>query len=395
MAKSRVTIGLVLTRTPRYSETFLINKIKGLINNGFNVILFTDKPSESKHEFREVVGYTLPTKHVLRFIMVMAVMIITMIRSPRRLYRFYKLERREGLDLTLLAKKVFISAHIFPYNIDCLHFCFATLGVNRENVGRAIGAKLSTSFRGYDIELYSLTRPGVYSLLWNRLDKVHTISDALYRKSRSLGLPESVPCEKIIPAIDASRFLHERSHRDSGDFVKILTVARLQWVKGLEVAIDAMAILKARGLNFRYTIVGDGVEKERLLFARSQHGLEAEVIFAGQKDHAQVAQMMKDYDLYIQPSLQEGFCNAVIEAQASGLLCIVSDAGGLPENVLDKKTGWVVPRGSANALASAILKVTRMSYDEKERVSRAAIERVKREFTIEEQQSRFARFFRY
>lgn len=395
MAESKTTIGLVLARMPRYSETFLANKIKGLTNSGFNVILFTDKPSESKHGFREVVGYTLPTKPVRRFIVVMAVMILTAICSPRRFYRFFKLEHSGRFDFVLFAKKVFTSAHILPYSIDYLHFCFTTLGVNRENVGKAMDAKVSTSFRGYDIDRYPLTRLGVYSRLWRRLDKVHTISDSLYQKARFLGLPESVPCEKIMPAIDASRFLHEKKHRGVTDFVKILTVARLQWVKGLEVAIDAMAILKSKGVNFRYTIVGDGEERERLLFARHQHGLMQEVIFAGQKDHTVVAEMMKEHDLYIQPSLQEGFCNAVLEAQASGLFCIVSDAGGLPENVLDKKTGWVVLRGCATALADMISKVSTMSNNEKENISRAAIERVKRDFTIDKQQSHFARFFRY
>ena len=48
---------------------------------------------------------------------------------------------------------------------------------------------------------------------------------------------------------------------------------------------------------------------------------------------------MKNSDVYIQSSVQEGFGNAVLEAQASGLCCIVSDAEGLSENVLNEKTG--------------------------------------------------------
>ncbi|MBK7870836.1 MAG: glycosyltransferase family 4 protein [Saprospiraceae bacterium] len=51
-------------------------------------------------------------------------------------------------------------------------------------------------------------------------------------------------------------------------------------------------------------------------------------------------------DIYLQYSIQEGFCNAVLEAQAMGLLCIVSDAEGLPENILHGQTGWVVPKGN-------------------------------------------------
>ena len=50
------------------------------------------------------------------------------------------------------------------------------------------------------------------------------------------------------------------------------------------------------------------------------------------------------HSIYLQYSIQEGFCNAVLEAQALGLLTIVSDAEGLPENVIHGETGWVVPK---------------------------------------------------
>ena len=68
------------------------------------------------------------------------------------------------------------------------------------------------------------------------------------------------------------------------------------------------------------------------------------VSFKGKLAHMEVKKAMEQADIYLQYSLQEGFCNAVLEAQAMGLLCIVSDAEGLPENVLHGQTGWVVPK---------------------------------------------------
>jgi colanic acid/amylovoran biosynthesis glycosyltransferase len=102
---------------------------------------------------------------------------------------------------------------------------------------------------------------------------------------------------------------------------------------------------------------------------------------------------MRESDIYIQPSLQEGFCNAVLEAQANGLLCIVSDAEGLPENVVHGVTGWVVPRADAESLADMIISASELSCSEKEQVGRAAAERVQREFSLEEQRCKFVRFF--
>ena len=72
----------------------------------------------------------------------------------------------------------------------------------------------------------------------------------------------------------------------------------------------------------------------------------------GRKTHDGVKTHLEWADIYIQPSIQQGFCNAVLEAQAMGLLCIVTDADGLSNNVVEGKTGWFVPKRSPNALAN-------------------------------------------
>ena len=61
-------------------------------------------------------------------------------------------------------------------------------------------------------------------------------------------------------------------------------------------------------------------------------------------------------DIYIQPSIQEGFCNSVLEAQAMGLLVIVSDAEGLHENVINNVTGWVVKKRNPILLSEKLRK---------------------------------------
>ena len=91
--------------------------------------------------------------------------------------------------------------------------------------------------------------------------------------------------------------------------------------------------------------------------------------------------------------MQEGFCNAVLEAQAAGLLCIVSDAEGLPENVLNGATGWVIPKRQPAAIANAILGAISITQNEKEKLVFYARERVKTEFSLEKQTSEFVQFY--
>ena len=78
---------------------------------------------------------------------------------------------------------------------------------------------------------------------------------------------------------------------------------------------------------------------------------------------------------------------------SSGLLCIVSDAEGLPENVLHGITGWVVPKHRPELLANQIETVLHMSSEQHEQIRRQAIERVRREFNLEKQQREFLEFY--
>ena len=111
-------------------------------------------------------------------------------------------------------------------------------------------------------------------------------------------------------------------------------------------------------------IIGDGSEYERLVFAAYQLGIKDHVTFAGILPQVDVKKQLEHSDMYLQYSIQEGFCNAVLEAQAMGLLCIVSNAEGLAENVLDGKTGWVLPKRQPELLAEKIKDVIGMSHTE-------------------------------
>jgi colanic acid/amylovoran biosynthesis glycosyltransferase len=83
----------------------------------------------------------------------------------------------------------------------------------------------------------------------------------------------------------------------------------------------------------------------------------------------------------------------VLEAQAMGKLCIVSNAEGLSENVLHEQTGWVVPKYSPNALARTISKVVALNPEEKSTITKNAQKRVQEEFNIEKQQREFLNFY--
>ena len=95
----------------------------------------------------------------------------------------------------------------------------------------------------------------------------------------------------------------------------------------------------------------------------------------------------------MQYSISEGFCNSVLEAQAMGLLCVVSDGGALPENVFHEKTGWIAPKRNPAALAKTITEVINLPEDLKQQISTNAQQRVANEFNLEKQQKEFVEFY--
>ena len=103
--------------------------------------------------------------------------------------------------------------------------------------------------------------------------------------------------------------------------------------------------------------------------------------------------VLNNANLYVQPSIGEGFCNAVLEAQALGKLCVVSDAGGLVENIINNKTGIIVPKLSSLEIYKAIIQMISMTQEQKEEMSMLAKQNVSENYHIEKQQQEFLNFY--
>ncbi len=378
-------IGIVLSQTPGYSETFFRSKIKGLQKNGIEVCLFCQYKGEEL-DICPVITSPKRSSNPLLQTWYFAKEFVLLLPYFPVIMRYVKLERKEGSGWGLLLKKIYLNAHLLKTKLDWLHFGFATMALGKETVAKTIGAKMAVSFRGFDMTVYPVKNPGCYKLLWKHVDKIHTISMSLLSLAKTNGLPESIPFVKIMPAININLFQSSEQHYFRKNKPVFMTTGRLHWIKGFVETMEALAILKAKGIDFTYKIIGEGQDYERIAFAAYQLGIKDRVQFLGKLPHEEVKQHLEGADVYIQYSIQEGFCNAVLEAQAMGKLCVVSDAEGLTENVLHEKTGWVVPKYSPELLAERIEKVLEMTEEDKKTISQNAVQRVKKEFKIERQE---------
>ena len=386
-------IGLVLNNIPKISETFLISKIKILQDGGNEVIIFTNKKGKS-NLCRVVQQRRLSNNIFIQIGLIIIYLFLLIIKKPRTIKKFLILEKNDGVSFQRRIKNLYLNSHILNENLDWVHFGFATLMIRRENIAKAIDAKMGVSFRGYDISIYPLKHKFCYHKCWDKIDKVHSISKDLLVTAYELGLNKNTHSSIINPAINTKQFISRKKNRNKNRKIRFLSVARLHWKKGIEYTLQSLSILKSRGLLFSYTIVGSGVEYERLMYAVYQLGLDQEVIFAGKVLYEEINQYYENSEIYLQYSIQEGFCNAVLESQSMGLITLVSDAEGLAENVIDHQTGWVVRKRSPELLANKIEYILSLPKKKINEVKANAISRIQSEFDLELQQRKFLKFYK-
>ena len=242
----KLKIGLILPAIPGYSETFIINKINGLVEHGYKVSLFVYSSINPN-----TIPESIPTYcqiDITKKFHLFSSLITILIKYPVQCVYFLYLERVSSRSWIDSLKNLVINSHIFGKSLDWIHFGFATTGIGKENLAQALGIKVAVSFRGYDIGLYPHQHPGCYNLLWQKIDKVHTISDDLYQRALKLGLDPKTPIQKITPAIDTV-FFKSTTNVNLRTPIRILTIGRLVWKKGFEYALQTLSLLKKKQIN--------------------------------------------------------------------------------------------------------------------------------------------------
>jgi glycosyltransferase involved in cell wall biosynthesis len=111
----------------------------------------------------------------------------------------------------------------------------------------------------------------------------------------------------------------------------------------------------ARAPDVEFVLVGDGPLRPKLEEQARSLGIEASVRFLGLR--SDVADILRDSDVFVRPSLTEGMSLTVLEAMACGLPVVVTPVGGTSEVVTDGANGCLVAPGDVSALSAALLKL--------------------------------------
>ena len=227
------------------------------------------------------------------------------------------------------------------------------------------------SIKGVLAEEARQERGFVRSLLWSlsRLERMNArnadgvITTSAYCREairRHYGVAHQRV--RLVPeGIDLARWrrIAQATPRRS-DGATILCVARQYPRKHIADLLRAMPLVHAAVPAARAVIVGDGPEHARLRALAAELRLGAAVNLVGAiPDDDVVAQMYFQADVFCLPSVQEGFGIVFLEAMASGLPIVATNAAAIPEVVPHRRAGLLVPPGDVGALAEALIELLR------------------------------------
>lgn len=185
-------------------------------------------------------------------------------------------------------------------------------------------------------------------------------------------LPNAVDLTKFHPG---NKYFYREQYNIDNNVFFVLLVADLSSHKGHYTAIQSILEVKKKNNKILLWIVGKSRDNfsnyifqlEKLI---SEMNLQDEVVFVGERDD--IPELMRAADCLILPSLREGLPLVVLEAQASGLPVIASPISGIPEAIIDGKTGYLVSASDWKGYANKIIRLIQHP-DLRENLSKSAL----------------------
>jgi len=322
-------ITYIANKFPKLSETFVLGQITDLIDRGHDVeIIAIEKPTDETAN-EEVTKYNLLEKiHYIN-------------KSP------------SILEFELNDK--ILSSLIFT---DLIHAHFAANPASWAlKISQLFDIPFVFTAHAYDIYI----NPDVEGLRekFESATKVITISN--FNKDyllNLLGQEFEEKIEVIRCGIDLDKFCY--SIRTPKEIIKILFVGRLVEKKGLSYAIESINRVLKDYQNIELRMIGNGPLINEVNDLIKELNLNEKIVLLGAQPHSRVLKEMEEADIFFLPSLtaengdREGIPVSIMEAQATGLPIVSTIHTGIPELVLDGKTGFLVAEKDTTAMAERL-----------------------------------------
>lgn len=380
-------VGLVVHRFPSPEHPYILDWVMKIWQSDIDLVVIAEKTVKNDRAFKNLRRINLVSEPEFGSLLTG---MVSMFLHPLKFLSMLNVLRvsESGKWLTIL-RKAFEYLPLLTEDFDLIHFNAPQIAERRFELKNIFRAPVLVSFRGQDFTYY----PDRYDRLLKGSTHLHFISQFLIGQASRRGY-KGLKHELILPMVDVDFYSPSNSKMDSERNSRrvIFSAARLEWVKGWEFALQAVALLIERGWDVQYDIAGDGDLKDMLLFTIDQLGIADRVRLLGWQSSEQVRDRMRTAEIYLLTSVEEGFNNSVLQAQACGLPVVCSNEGGLPENIVNGETGLLAQSRDAWDTAEKIESLFR-DPDLLMSMGRNAVQHAQK-FSINEGAARFEKLYR-
>lgn len=365
-------IAFILPAFPVLSETFILNQITGLLDLGHEVEIFAEYDPKQQKVHEDIERYHLmqrvhypdiPSNRLMRVLKALYLIITNFSKAPAAILRSLNVFKygKQALSLRLFYTLLPFIGKTNTYDIIHCHFGpTGTLGAILKTLG--LKGKLVVTFHGYDMSVISVQKGrDIYRRLFDTAHLLMPISDHWRIKLIEMGAdPGKVFVHRV--GIELEHFGFKAQSDQGSETVKLLTVARLVEKKGIEYGIRAVSIVCQRHPEWfiQYDIVGEGPLRTELEPQIRQLGANEKIRLLGAKTSNELRRLMIQFHIFLLPSVtaqngdQEGIPVSLMEAMATGKPILSTVHSGIPELVLDGKSGFLVPERDVDALAEKL-----------------------------------------
>ena len=384
MQDRKLNICLVVNEFPGLTETFITTKALELCKKGHKVTVI-------KNQVNKLVN----TSH-LAAVKKAGINIISApeagsLRSIIQLLIKYPTVALQSISFSL--KKF---AHNFQSNLkshllkkypfDIIHIEFSGLGVVYQKALEQSTAKTIVSCRGTAEKVKPLSEPHrkeQLKKLFNTVTAIHCVSQDMVNTIA----PFCSDSSKVFinrPSIDTSIFKRNDPYPEQHATINILSIGRFTFQKGYLIGLMAMHILHNKGLQYTWTIVGDGPLKEEMIYHVNAFGIQDKVKMVGKKNRDEILELYNSTDIFLLTSFYEGIANVCLEAMSMELPVVATRSGGMEEVIEHGKDGLLCNTYDPESIANAVLSISENAGLRK-LMGVHARHKVMNEFTIQKQ----------
>lgn len=352
----------VVSLFPCWSETFIVREISALIESGVDVRILSLKHASEDLVHEDAAALLDRVQHPRSPLAAVTAFIATAARRPlvlatvlwRIIADSWRSPRVLSRSLGALLRGLEHIGWLRDFEPDLIHAHWATYP---STVAWALGRLLDRPF-GFTCH--------AHDIFTERQLLVRKINEAALAVTISrynidwLGQHVTADAARRLKVVhcgvDMPNAPWEPDGREDG---LILAVGRLDPIKGFDTLVDALALLRERGMDARCRLVGSGPLDTALRERAARLGVADRIEFAGAQPQDVVRRWMREAAVFALPSCvaadgnRDGIPVALMEAMASGCATVSTRVSGIPELIEDGVGGLLVEPGQSEALADA------------------------------------------